>query len=247
MNIVVTQYLRLFVMALLTLFMEVTQAQVRISNCGINGNNTEDLLKRASKDVLEKKPDLVIIMIGTNDMLNLRNMISLEQYKTNYHALVKLLKQHSAVMLMTAPPVNSEYIIERQGADCYPDSSPQEKIIKANSVVKETGKMFKCQVLDLYQVLQAFGGSGADKESLFQNVANFGINDGVHPTSAGYRVIGTAVATAVQSLFPNAKNIVCFGDSITFGYKMQGQGTINGDSYPAVLNRILNNKLSSNE
>jgi len=93
---------------------------------------------------------------------------------------------------------------------------------------------------DLNRVLEACGGSTTAMESLFQNEANSKINDGVHPTAIGYRVIGTAVYEAVSNVEPKAKNIVCFGDSITFGYKTKGQGTTSGEPYPAVLSRLYN-------
>ena len=34
--------------------------------------------------------------------------------------------------------------------------------------------------------------------------------------------------------------IVCFGDSITHGYPLAGMGTLEGNNYPAILNRLLN-------
>jgi hypothetical protein len=34
--------------------------------------------------------------------------------------------------------------------------------------------------------------------------------------------------------------VACMGDSVTFGIKMTGEGTVTGDTYPAVLNAMLN-------
>jgi len=66
--------------------------------------------------------------------------------------------------------------------------------------------------------------------------------DGVHPTKAGYRIIATAVYQAIKTNYPEACNIICFGDSITFGCQMPGQGTTEGDSYPAILKRMMNSQ-----
>jgi len=46
----------------------------QVINSGIKGNTTTDILGRLKKDVLDKKPDLVILMVGTNDMLNSKKM-----------------------------------------------------------------------------------------------------------------------------------------------------------------------------
>ena len=213
---------------------------VIITNAGINGNNTSDLLLRLQKDVLSKHPQLVVLMIGTNDMLNLRNMLSVKQYEENYQKLITEIKKHSELVLMTIAPVNSDYILLRQGPKIYGKSGPQARVDSANIAIRKLAAKNKCKLIDINGILQACGGSGTDKESLFQNEANSGTTDGVHPTVNGYRVIGTAVYQAISLSYPKAKNIVCFGDSITFGYQMKGQGTTEGDSYPAVLKRMMN-------
>ncbi|MDQ7949655.1 MAG: SGNH/GDSL hydrolase family protein [Pedobacter sp.] len=216
------------------------EMKVKITNAGYNGNNTEDLLKRLDKDVFAKDPQLVIMMIGTNDMLNERNRLSFAQYEKNYQELITLIKKKSKLMIMTIPPVNDEYIFARQDRKAYGESRPQSWVDSANRIIKKLAKKNKVKLIDLHQVLTACGGAGVDQESLFQNMANSGITDGVHPTKIGYRVIGTAVFQAIQYNMPGVESIVCFGDSITFGYQMTGMGTVKGDSYPAVLNRMMN-------
>lgn len=230
----------LIILCMITSEAALSQNKVTITNAGYNGNNTVELLARLDKDVLSKHPDVVVMMVGTNDMLNLRNMLTFEQYEEHYQQLITLIKKHAKLVMMTIPPVNSAYILQREDPKVYAAISPQGKVDSANVIIRKLAKKNKCKVIDLHGVLQACGGSTTDKESLFQNEANFNINDGVHPTVYGYRVIGTAVFQALSLMEPKATNIVCFGDSITFGYKMKGQGTVTGDSYPAVLNRLYN-------
>ena len=54
-----------------------------IINSGIGGNNTVDLLKRIDKDCLAYKPDLTILMIGTNDMNSQKHVLLPEYEKKN--------------------------------------------------------------------------------------------------------------------------------------------------------------------
>jgi lysophospholipase L1-like esterase len=216
------------------------KGQIIIRNEGINGNTTVDLLSRLGQDVLSKHPDLVILMAGTNDMLNEDKRMSLELYKENYQRLITEIKKHAELILMTMPPVNSDYILFRQNPEGYKDASPQHKVDAANKVIKELAKENTCNLVDIHAVLQACGGSGTESESLFMSEANSGVADGVHPTANGYRVIGAAVYQAVSILYPAAVNIVCFGDSITFGYEMEGRGTSEGPCYPAILKRMIN-------
>lgn len=230
----------IFILFMTTASAADAQNRVTIVNAGYNGNNTVELLARVDKDVIAKKPQLVVMMIGTNDMLNLRNILTVQEYKKHYQELIDIIKKHAKLMLMTIPPINVEYLKQRVDQTHYAPDGPQARVDSANAVVRELAAKNKCHLIDLNKILLACGGSTEDKESLFQNVPNFNINDGVHPTANGYKVIGTAVYQAIVNTYPDVNNIVCFGDSITFGYKMHGQGTIEGDSYPAVLNRMFN-------
>jgi lysophospholipase L1-like esterase len=216
--------------------------KVIITNAGQNGNNTTELLARLDKDVLSKTPQLVVMMVGTNDMLNMRNKLSVKQYEENYQLLINKIKKHVDLIFMTIPPINTDYLLPREIGEIYGKTGLQGRVDSANAVIRKLAAKNKCHLIDLYNILQGCGGSNSDKESLFQNEANSKISDGVHPTANGYLVIGTVVYQTVNILKPKATNIVCFGDSITFGYKVQGQGTVIGQSYPAILNRILNAK-----
>jgi lysophospholipase L1-like esterase len=219
-----------------------SQNAVTITNAGHNGDNTVELLARLNKDVIAKKPQVVVLMVGTNDMLNLRNKLTVQEYKMQYQKLITAIKKDSKLFLMTIPPINAEYVLQRIDAKNYAPGGPQARVDSANAVIKELAIKNKCRLIDLNKILLACGGSTSDKESLFQNVSNFNVNDGVHPTANGYKVIGTAVYQAIINTEPKATHILCFGDSITFGFKMTGQGTITGDCYPAVLNRLFNNR-----
>jgi lysophospholipase L1-like esterase len=224
---------------LMSLILNAQEMKVKITNAGYNGNNTADLLARYEKDVLAKKPELVIMMIGTNDMLNLRNILTLEQYEANYQELINTIKKNSKLILMTIPPIDNESLTNRIGSNLH-GLGPKARVDAANEVIKRLAKKNKCKLIDLHLVLTACGGATGDKESIFQNLANGFAIDGVHPTKSGYLIIGATVYQAIANFEPDVKSIVCFGDSITFGFKMTGQGTVKGDSYPAVLNRMLN-------
>src|SRR6478735_2161294 len=96
------------------LFLQMAKANtptdsIIVYNAGVSGNNSADLLARIDKDVLKRSPGIVILMIGTNDMLNTRNLLTLQEYEKNYRELLLKLKQKATVVVMTIPPVNSPY------------------------------------------------------------------------------------------------------------------------------------------
>jgi lysophospholipase L1-like esterase len=213
---------------------------VKVYNAGVNGNTTANMLARIDKDVLSKTPELVVLMAGTNDMLHTDKSVSMEVYEKNYQELITRLQKKSTVILMTIPPIYAPYLVQRKPQFKGDLHAPQARVDSANEAIRRLAAKNNCKLIDLNGILLACGGANIDKEGLFQNEANIGINDGIHPTANGYKVIATAVYQSIMDCKPGVKSVVCFGDSITKGYRMQGEGKTEGESYPAVLNRMLN-------
>lgn len=212
---------------------------VQVINAGVNGNNTENLLARLDKDVLSKQPELVVLMVGTNDMLHEKKSLSIEQYEKNYQELITRIRKKADVLLMTIPPIYAPYVVQRKPQFHSDLMAPQRRIDSANQVIRKLAAQNNCMLLDLNRILTACGGADTTQYGLFQNEANIGIADGVHPTASGYKVIAAAIYQTIISQKPAVRSIVCFGDSITCGYRMPGQGKTEGDTYPAVLKRLF--------
>lgn len=70
---------------------------VNIVNAGVSGNTTIDGLLRLQKDVLDKKPDVVILLLGGNDALK---QISVEQTFGNLENMINQIKQGGAKVLL---------------------------------------------------------------------------------------------------------------------------------------------------
>jgi acyl-CoA thioesterase-1 len=74
------------------------QAGIEVLNAGISGHKSTDMLARFGRDVLEKKPDLVTISVGVNDvwhgfydnhpMGDGPRGVPLDQYKANVESMV---------------------------------------------------------------------------------------------------------------------------------------------------------------
>ena len=43
-----------------------------------------------------------------------------------------------------------------------------------------------------------------------------------------------------QPFLVPGESLVCFGDSITYGYPYSGMGTLEGGNFPALLGKLLN-------
>src|SRR5690606_11009477 len=104
----------------------------QVTNKGIAGNNSFDLLKRVDTAVVAEKADLVILLVGTNDMMNSSKLVSMDQFKENYALLLKKIRTSGAsIVVMSIPPVDTGYIFTRHPREAY-DTDPNEKIRLAN-------------------------------------------------------------------------------------------------------------------
>lgn len=203
-------------------------APIEVTNAGVGGNNTNNVLARLDADVVSKKPDLTLLMIGTNDTLAGHFMLPPDVYERNLREIVRRLhKGGSQVILLTVLPCIPDLLLTREDPARFPDG-PNATVARANDTVRRIALAEHCPVIDTFTLFLRAGNLGPDKDCLLQNVANTGITDGVHPTPDGYRVLATAVWQHLSDAGLKPRRIACLGDSITAG------------AYPADLSRLLN-------
>jgi len=212
----------------------------KVINAGRGGHNSRNLLARLDRDVLAHRPDLVVLMVGTNDVLNHGNAVPLKEYRANLGKLIKRVRAaKSRVLLATILPCHAPFLLSRHPAEFYGSDGPAGRIRKANAVVRAVAKATRVVVVDLHALFEARGHVGAERQSWLRNPANSRARDGVHPTAEGYQAMAEAIASAIAKHRLPHRRIVCLGDSITYGAGMKGAGTAEGETYPAVLARLL--------
>lgn len=211
---------------------ETIQPEPWILNSGIGGNNTVDLLGRIEKDCLAHKPDMTLLMIGTNDMHS-KKFVSFSEYEKNLREIIKrILAAKSQIMLMTILPLHEPYLFTRHDASFYEPDGVKKKLDERNQLIRKIADEYQLHFLDTHHVFTSIGDVGEGPTSLIQNVINSKKTDGLHPTPEGYRTMAVAIYEALIRTKASYKRLVCFGDSITFG----GGGET---SYPAYLKRLL--------
>ncbi len=218
-----------------------TQAEEpQVWNAGRGGNRTSELLSRVKQEVEPKRPELVVVLVGTNDLLNSKKAVSLEVYRENLLKLITRLQQlPSKVLMMTIPPCYPPDLFRRHQEGFYGPGGPNARVRAGNVVIHEIAAARGVPVVDLYSHFENEGRIGEEAASYLRNFANSRSHDGVHPTVAGYRAMAGLIAEAIVTHRLPSSRIICFGDSITFGSGMEGAGTVEGDSYPAQLRQLL--------
>ncbi|MCI5778962.1 MAG: GDSL-type esterase/lipase family protein [Lentisphaeria bacterium] len=211
--------------------------EVEVVNAGSPGNNSFDLLTRLNTDVLSEDPDTVILLCGTNDMVNSKKPVPFARYETNLEQIITTLKnQNIRVMLMTPIPCYEPYILRRHDPAFFTPLSPNAKLEKAGEIVRKLAKKHGCPLVDLWTLFKERGEIGETAASWLRNPANGRSVDGVHPVGPGYAQIAKAVGAAMKEAGLKPKKIVCFGDSITFGIGAAKPE----ESYPEQLELELN-------
>ena len=215
-----------------------------VLNKGVAGNNTYDLLKRLEPDVLSVKPDLVILMAGTNDMVNSHKLVSYTDFTSNFQKLIRALQaQGIRVVVMSPPPVDTGYVFQRHDRQLFPQE-PNVKIDSLNKIVQQLATAHQLHFIDINQLFKRQGEPHRGAHSLIVNASNLGKEDGIHPTREGYQYMAAAIYRHLKQygLLKKTKTLVCFGDSMTYGAFMQGAGTATGETYPAFLHQMLHKK-----
>ncbi len=233
-------FLPILTIALAIAVTSLTCRATEVINAGKGGNNSRHLLARVDAVLAESTPDLVVLMVGTNDALNSKAMVPDEEYRKNLLTLIEKFRAAGAQpVLMTILPCHAPYLINRHGEEAFAKASPDERIATVNAAIREIAATERLPLIDLNRIFTAIGEPGEGAASLLRNQLNSNSADGVHPTRDGYRVIATAVFQKIESMKKKPTRVLCFGDSITFGAGMDGAGTATGDTYPGMLAQLL--------
>lgn len=217
-------------------------------NKGIAGNTSSDLLERIESDVIAENPELVIIMVGTNDMLNSKKMITYEEYQSNLSDLVQKLKKSAMEVLLLSPPtVDTSYLFERHDKSLFVES-PNQKLDSISRILEDISIRENVGFLDIHRSFSDLGLPQHNSDNYIQNEINSDRRDGVHPTGHGYSFISKQIFQylEVEMMLQKDMKIICFGDSITRGSNVEGSGTSTGKTYPAYLSAMITNKFSCN-
>lgn len=169
---------------------EVDPANFELIGAGIGGNKVYDLYLRLEDDVLNKKPDLVFIYVGINDVwhkLGARTGTDYDKYLKFYQALITKIQNNGAKVVLCTPTVIGEKKNDANEVDA--------DLNKYAAGVRELAAKNKLPLCDLRKAFVAYENANntEDKEKGVLTT------DKVHLNDAG----NTLVA---QTMLPFVKN-----------------------------------------
>lgn len=140
---------------------------------GIGGNKVYDLYLRMENDVLAKKPDVVVIYIGINDVWHKTSGVGtdIKKYETFYVAIIKKLQAKKIKVALGTPTVIGEK---------KDNGNAQDADLNAYSdVVRRLATTYNCPLVDLRKAFLDYeqANNSSNKESGILTTDRVHLND----------------------------------------------------------------------
>ena len=152
-------------------------------NRGIGGQTTPQMLERFERDVLEVKPEAVLILAGTNDIAGNTGEITLIEIRDNIAEMAVMADQGGILVILCSVLPAKEY-------PWRPGREPNIRIPQLNDLIRELSEDNGYYYLDLFSAM------ADENNGLPSELAE----DGVHPTRAGYDIMKMKTLEALKQL-----------------------------------------------
>jgi lysophospholipase L1-like esterase len=149
-------------------------------NRGIGGQTTPQMLIRFEQDVVHLHPAAVVILAGTNDIAGNTGPSTPQMTEDNFTSMAAIAKQNGIKVILAS-------ITPAYSYPWKPGVKPVSTILELNAWLKAYCAKEGFTYLDYYSAM--VDEKGAMKPGLAK--------DGVHPTSAGYAVMGPLAESAI--------------------------------------------------
>ena len=159
------------------------QNKYELIGAGVSANKVYDLYLRIDDDVIAKKPNIVVVYVGINDVWHktFGTGTDIEKYEKFYEAIIKKLQAQKAKLILCTPSVIGE---KKNNANA------QDADLNAYAdVVRKLAEKYSCDLVDLHKIF-------TDYENEYNiNDVEKGILtvDKVHLTDKGNRLVADEI------------------------------------------------------
>ncbi|MDP6544688.1 MAG: GDSL-type esterase/lipase family protein [Phycisphaerae bacterium] len=213
---------------------------IEVIGAGISGHKVPDCQKRLERDVLKKKPTIVVIYIGINDVWhwNRNRGTKKEDFESGLHDLIKRINGVGARVIMCTPTVIGE---KTDGTNKF-DKMLDEYSDISRKVARDT----KSQMLDLRKEFLAYlktnNTANAPRGILTGDTVH--LNKKGNEFLAGLMLKALGARAATRPPLKKDDRIIFLGDSITAaGVRPNGYVTLTAKAiekaHPALNIKII--------
>ena len=163
--------------------------QYELLGAGIGGNKIYDLYLRLEKDVLNKKPNLVVVWIGVNDVWHKSSKgtgTDYDKFGLFYDALIQKIQANSAKVVLVTPAVIGER---------YDHSNPQDGELNLyTNWIRKYAVQKEIALVDLRKLFLDYSAKNNSKQ-LDMGILTY---DRVHLNDAGNQLVADAIWEAIK-------------------------------------------------
>jgi lysophospholipase L1-like esterase len=165
------------------------QNKYDLVGAGIGGNKVYDLYLRMDDDVMARKPQVVFIYVGINDVWHKKTSgtgTDIDKYEKFYVAIIKKLQAKKIEVIVCTATVIGE---KKNGAN------PQDADLdKYSDVIRRLATTYNCKLVDLRKLFADYEieNNSDDKESGILTT------DRVHLTDAGNQLVAEEMMKALS-------------------------------------------------
>ena len=153
-------------------------------NRGISGQTTPQMLARMFEDVINLKPEAMIVLGGTNDIARNTGPVTLSMLEENIQMITELAHAHGIKVILCSVTPISDY-----GPRRMTDGRPPADILRLNAWMKEYTARNHETYCDYFTALVD------EKGWLKEGISR----DGLHPNDKGYDLMVPVAAAAIQT------------------------------------------------
>lgn len=161
-------------------------------NRGISGQITSQMLGRMKADVLSHKPQVMVVLAGTNDIAR---GVSKETIQDNLSMIADLAVAHGITPVFASILPVSDYHKETNPSYERTPGRPPATILELNRWIAETCRRRGFVYLDYFAAM-------VDSNGYLQAEL---ADDGLHPNNAGYRVMTPLAHEAIMQALESRK------------------------------------------
>src|SRR2546421_7447119 len=149
-------------------------------NRGISGQTTPQMLIRFRPDVIALKPEVVVILAGTNDIAGNTGPMSIAAIEDNLASMAELARAHKIHVVFASVLPISDYEKTKDGKPIVRSTQrPPDQIKTLNEWLKQYAAAHSETYLDYFSAMVDDKGFLKDELS----------EDGLHPNAKGYQVM----------------------------------------------------------
>ncbi len=166
-------------------------SKYELIGAGIGGNKIYDLYLRHEEDVIAKKPNIVIIYVGINDVWHKttsRTGTDADKFERFYNALIKRLQKANIQVVICTPTVIGEK---------FDNTNENDGDLNAYAnIIRKIASDNQCKLIDLRKAFMAY----EQKNNIENKASGILTTDRVHLTEAGNQFLAETMWETIKNL-----------------------------------------------